>query len=192
MPANFVGLLVESGPLVAVRYPLVMNGPTDELVTVFRSADSSAAEDAEEVRDLLAEAGLNPVLAGDDAPGVPSGAWEVRVPPSEAARADAVMAASSTAPAVDGDPSPDLDPETVFDGMGATAEMEAIGVRGVLDANGISSVLVGARVYPNLRFLVRVSRKDAARARQALADARAAGPAAAEEAATGSIEPPQE
>jgi hypothetical protein len=53
----------------------------------------------------------------------------------------------------------------------------------VLEANGIQSVLVGAPVYPNLRFLVRVPKKDADRARQVLDEARAAGPAAAEEAA---------
>lgn len=152
-----------------------------ELVTVFRSADSSAEEDAEDVRDLLAEAGLSPVLLGDDAPGVPCGASEVRVPAGEAARAGELIAASAEFEPEAGDPSHEFDLETIFDAMGATAEMEAIGVRAVLDAYGIFSVLVGPSVYPNLRFLVRVPKKDTARAQQALAEARAAGPVAAEE-----------
>ena len=160
-----------------------MNEQRDELVTIFRSADPSAADDAVEVHDMLVDAGLAPVLLSDEYPGVPRGAWEVRVPPNQAARADELIAADSATDKEPGDPSHDLDLEAIFDGIGATAEMEAIGVRGVLDASGINSVLVGASVYPNLRFVVRVSKQEALRARQVLAEARAAGPAAAEEAA---------
>lgn len=154
-----------------------------DFVVVFRSGDHSAAEDAEEIRELLAEAGLDPVVLDDSAPGVPEGVYEVRVPASQAARAEELIQASAEAPARPGDPSHDLDLETIFDALGATAEMEAIWVRGVLEANGIQSVLVGAPVYPNLRFLVRVPKNEAERARQVLEEARAAGPAAAEEAA---------
>jgi len=102
------------------------------------------------------------------------------------------MAADAAAQKEAGDPSHNLDLETIFDGMGATAEMEAIGIRGVLDASGIYSVLVGASVYPNLRFAVRVSKQDSLRAQQVLAEARAAGPAAAEEAAGASPQTPPE
>lgn len=80
------------------------------------------------------------------------------------------------------DPSHDLDLETIFRANGTTAEMEAMSIRAVLDANGIPSVLMGAPMYPNLPFYVKVPRADAARARQLLEEARAAGPAAAEEA----------
>jgi hypothetical protein len=153
-----------------------------ELVTVFRSADHSAREDAEDVCDLLAEAGLSPVLLGDDSPGVPSGACEVRVAPSQAAQAEATIEVAASAEPGPGDPSHEFDMETIFDGVGTTAEMEAIGVRAVLEASGIPCVLVGATPYPNLRFLVRVPRKEKERARQALAEAEAAGPAAADEA----------
>lgn len=133
---------------------------------------------------MLAEAGLDPVVLDESAPGVPEGVYEVRVPAAQAARAEELIAAASAEPPAEtGDPSHDLDLETIFDALGATAEMEAIWVRGVLEANGIQSVLVGAPVYPNLRFLVRVPKKDADRARQVLDEARAAGPAAAEEAA---------
>ena len=164
-----------------MRYSRVMDEQS-ELVTMFRSADASADEDAEDVRDLLTEGGLSPVLLRDDAIGVPSGACEVRVPAGEAARADEILAACAASDPEPGDPSHEFDLETIFDAVGTTAEMEAIGIRGVLEANGISCVLVGPSVYPNLRFLVRVPKKDADRAQQVLAEARAAGPSAAEEA----------
>jgi hypothetical protein len=141
---------------------------------------------------MLVEADLTAVLVGDDYPGVPSGAWEVRVPPTQVARADSLIAANAEAPKEEGDPSHDLDTEVIFDAIGATAEMEALGIRAVLEANEISSVLVGASVYPNLRFVVRVAKKDAQRAQDVLAEAAAAGPAAAEEAASSSTEPAPE
>jgi len=154
----------------------------EKLVTVFRSADPSAREQAEDVVDLLAEAGLSPELYGDDAVGVPSGAVEVRVPASQSDRADEVISAGASEEAPLGDASNDLDTETIFSAVGATAEMEAIGLRGVLEANGIPTVLVGTSVTPNLRFQVRVAKNQAELARRVLAEAEAAGPAAAEEA----------
>ena len=80
------------------------------------------------------------------------------------------------------DPSHDLDLETVFTSAGTTAEMEAIAIRCVLDANGIPSMLMGAPQYPNLPFYVKVPRFSAEQAREVLLEARAAGPEAAEEA----------
>ena len=130
-----------------------------ELVTVFRSADSTAKEDAEEVRELLVDAGLNPTLLGSNAPGVPVGAYEVRVPDSDAERADEVIADASEAPQEPGDPSHSMDVETVFSALGVTAEVEALGVRSVLDANGIPNVYVSPPQYPNLRFVVKVPKK---------------------------------
>jgi len=153
-----------------------------ELVTVYRSADTSAREDAEEVRALLEDDGILPVVLGDDQPGVPSGAVEVRVPAADASRADRLILAASETDPVPGDPSPDLDLETVFTALGVSAEVESLGVRGVLDANGIPNVFVSPPQYPNLRFVVKVPRRYVAQARQALADAEAAGPSAAEEA----------
>ena len=156
---------------------------TDELVTVFRSADRSAMEDAEEAQELLAESGLAAVLLDDKAPGVPVGAVEVRVPSGQAKQAEEILAASENAePPPPGDPSHDFDLETIFEDMGTSAEMEAIGIRSVLDANGIPSVLVDSRPYPSLRFIVRVPRRDVDRARRILEEAQAAGPSAADEA----------
>ncbi len=161
----------------------------DDLVTVFRSADASARDEAEDVRELLAESGLNAVLLGDDSPGVPSGAVEVRVPSAEAERADDVLAANADAPPPPpGDPSDQFDLETIFEDMGATAEVEALGIRAVLDANGIPSVLIDSRPYPSLRFIVKVPRNELDRAREILAAAREAGPAAAEQAELASEE----
>jgi len=154
----------------------------EQLVAVFRSADPSAREEAEDIRDLLAEDGLSPVLVGDDSVGVPTGTFEVRVPAGQSARADEIIAAAATEEPAPGDPSHQFDMETIFDAVGTTAEMEAIGLRSVLEANGIPSVMVGASVYPSLRFQVRVPKNEMERARQALAEAEAAGPAAAEEA----------
>jgi hypothetical protein len=158
-----------------------MTGETD-MEVIFRSADHSAREDAEEIRDLLADAGLSPVIAGDDAPGVPSGAYEVRVPTGEARRADEIIAAAVEVEPEEGDPSHDMDLETIFSSLGATAEVEALGVRGVLESNGIPTVYVSPPQYPNLRFVIKVPKKHAEEARRLLAEAEAAGPQAAEEA----------
>ena len=85
---------------------------------------------------------------------------------------------------IEADPSPELDTETVFSAPGGpTAELETIGVKSVLDAAGIGSFIVGDSVLPNLAFEVRVSREDAPKARQVIAEAQEAGPAAAEEEA---------
>jgi len=59
-----------------------------ELVTVFRSPDHEAEEEAGRIAALLRKNGLDPVLCDDSAPGVISGTWEVRVPSHQAGQAD--------------------------------------------------------------------------------------------------------
>ena len=71
-------------------YPRIMNGEAD-LITVFRSADDDAHEEAEAIVDLLSGEGLAPVLLDDSAPGVPEGAYQVRVPPEQSARAEELI-----------------------------------------------------------------------------------------------------
>jgi len=156
----------------------------EQLVTVFRSADPGAREQAEEIVALLEDAGLHPVLLDDSAPGVPVGAWQVQVPAEEAQRAEAILqiAQDSEAEADLPDASAELDLEEVFGAMGATAEIEALNVRALLDANGVPSVLVCSTPYPNLEFVIKVPRRLAARAREIIRDAQVAGPAAAAEA----------
>lgn len=105
---------------------------------------------------LLKEAGIPAVLCDDSAAGVPSGAYEVRVSAADAGRAESLMNAAETQVAESGDPSHALDLVTVFVSDAHNAEMEALAVRGVLEANGIPSMVVGATPYPNLPFEVRV------------------------------------
>jgi hypothetical protein len=154
----------------------------ESVVTVFRTADPSAREDAAAVADLLTDAGLHPEQFNDDAIGVPLGASEVRVPAAEEAMALEIIAQRDSAPKEPGDPGHALDLVEVFTGVGAGGEMEAISIRTVLDANDIPSVVVGAAQIPNLPFVVKVPANVADRARTAILEARQAGPAAAEEA----------
>jgi hypothetical protein len=156
-----------------------------ELVTVYRSADDSAEEDGEAIRELLVAQGITAVVLGDTEPGVPEGAWEVRVPPADAARAEDLIA---TAPLPEGelveaDDSSALDMETVFSaGGGTTAELEAMSIKSVLESSGVAAMIVGDSVLPNLAFEVRVAREHAERARELILEAQAAGPSAADEA----------
>lgn len=87
------------------------------------------------------------------------------------------------------DPSDDLDLVTAFISDAHNAEMLALGVRSVLEAQGIPTVIVSGSQFPNLPFEVRVPRAQLEEARAALAAAEQAGPEAAErefEAAGGS------
>jgi hypothetical protein len=72
---------------------------------------------------------------------------------------------------------------TVFRGEASPmSEVEAIGIRNLLESNGIRALLVGNSVLPNLPFEVRVARDEEDRARRAIAEAERAGPAAADAA----------
>ncbi len=62
--------------------------------------------------------------------------------------------------------------ETIFHAEGSSlAEFEALEVKSLLESNGIPAVLVGDPILPNLPFEVKVSPRDAARARQLIARA---------------------
>jgi type III secretory pathway lipoprotein EscJ len=151
-----------------------------ELVTVYRSMDASAKDDAENILTLLRDSGIQAVMLDDSAPGVPEGVFEVRVPAATAAEAEALIAENPEPDEVEAvDPSSQLNLETLVSGV---SEMEAIGVKNLLESNGIAAVLVGDSVLPNLAFEVRVARDQVDRARTLIADAEAIGPAAAEEA----------
>jgi hypothetical protein len=154
--------------------------------TVFRSADASAQEDAAAVLEMLAAQGIPGALADDSVPGVPSGAWEVRVAESQRAQAEAVVAASRIEEDPDQfDESSDLDLVTVFEGAGSTSEMEAMSVKSLLEANGIEAFLVGDTRLPNLPEKVRVPRGEVTEAKRIIADALSAGAAGADEAEAG-------
>jgi hypothetical protein len=154
-----------------------------DLVTVYRSMDSAAKEDCDTIVDLLSAEGLSPVLLDDEAPGVPEGTYEVRVPAEQAARAETIVAAHPLPEAEEVDPSEDLDLEPIYHSEGSTtAEFEALGVKNVLEANGIAAVIVGDSVLPNLAFEVRVARDQVERANAILEEAKKSGPADAEKA----------
>jgi hypothetical protein len=149
-------------------------------VTVFRSADPTAEGDSNQVVEMLARAGIVAKLLDDGAPRVPEGAWEVQVSQSDAARAEALVNANP--PAVRGDQSHDLDMVTVFtSAAGSTEGFEALAVKNLLEANGVDAT-VDASPYASFSQEVRVAKEHATRAKRLIADAIAAGPAAAEEA----------
>ncbi len=74
-----------------------------------------------------------------------------------------------------------LDMVTLPSGSVST-EMEADMIRGVLDANGIPSLLVAAAEFPPLGYEVKVPRGLLREAAELVEQARAAGPEAAAEA----------
>lgn len=158
-----------------------MNGASD-LITVYRTMDMNAKDEAASVRSLLEQSGIAALVVDDQAPGVLEGTYEVKVCAADQAQAEALINRAPDDSQLEASPSHQYDQETVFSGEGITAEVEAISVQGVLSANNIGSMLVGSSTLPNLRFEVRVAAEDQERAMQCLAEAQAAGPAAAEEA----------
>jgi hypothetical protein len=79
------------------------------------------------------------------------------------------------------DPLPGERMTPVFSSSNHDAEMEAMAVKGVLDANGIPAILVGPHILPNLEFQVQVPQHLLAQAEQLLRDARQDGRRAADE-----------
>jgi hypothetical protein len=166
-----------------MRQNQVMTASSD-LITVYRSMDASAKEDCESILEMLSEEGISAVMVDDSVPGVPEGTYEVRVPASDAPRAEELIDENPLPDEVeDVDDSDNLDLETVFhvEGSSVTAEIEAMSVKNMLESNGIAAVLVGDSVLPNFPFEVKVAREQAARASKLIEDAESAGPAAAEE-----------
>lgn len=80
------------------------------------------------------------------------------------------------------DPSHDLDMVTLFSSMNHDAEMEANAIHGVLEVNGIPSIVVGTPQIPTFEFQVQVPKARLGEAERVLAEAQEAGPEAAVEA----------
>jgi|SRR5271157_1040477 len=72
-----------------------------------------------------------------------------------------------------------LDMVALWDSSTVDSEVEADMIRGVLDTNGIPTLVVGASQYPNLGFEVQVPRGKVMEARRLIEEAKAAGPEAA-------------
>ncbi len=98
-----------------------------ELVTVFRSADPNAEEQATVARDMLLNAGYDAEVFDDSAPGVPEGAFEVRVPRAQQADAEQLIDTQKDFSPEPLDLSHDLDMVTVFVSDAPDAEMLAHG-----------------------------------------------------------------
>ncbi|HEY2844742.1 MAG TPA: hypothetical protein VGJ09_13870 [Bryobacteraceae bacterium] len=75
-----------------------------------------------------------------------------------------------------------LDTVTIFEGSGTTAEIEALGIQALLESDGIRVVLGGETSFPSLPWSVGVSKADAPRALELMAEAQKSGPKAAAEA----------
>ena len=129
---------------------------------------------------MLNSQGLSAALLDDSAPGVPAGAWEVRVAAADGARADVLIAQN---PIEDEYSQPNeshaLDMVTVFR---TGAESEAMTVQALLQSNGIEAMMIGDARLPNLPEQVRVPREHVTEARRLIASALATGTAGAEEA----------
>jgi hypothetical protein len=155
----------------------------NDWVTVYRSAETDAEEEAAAVVGRLAEDGIEAIVAGDDTPGVVEGSCEVRVKPQNSARAESIVAELAKPEVMRvGDNSHALDLVPIFESQGVEGEGEAMAVKSLMDANGIPAYLSGTAQIPSLAFLVLVPRSLKEDAQQALAEAEAAGPEAAEEA----------
>jgi len=98
--------------------------------------------------------------------------------------------ANQEQPAPEGemDGSHNLDLVPVYSSQTIDAEPEADVIRGVLEASGIPSVLVGGSQVPSLGVEVQVPRARLEEAERVIADAEAAGPEAAAEAEAASEE----
>jgi hypothetical protein len=62
----------------------------------------------------------------------------------------------------------------IFSSQAANAEMEALAIKGILDTNGIPSLLTETGALPNLPHEVRVPKDRVEEAERAIAEARAA------------------
>jgi hypothetical protein len=82
-----------------------------------------------------------------------------------------------------------LDMVTLYNSTTVDSEMEADVIRGVLDTNGIPSVVQRAGPYPPLGIQVLVPRGRLQEAQELLEEAQAGGPEAAAEAEAASEEP---
>ena len=87
-----------------------------------------------------------------------------------------------------GDTSHDLDMVTLYTSLAVDAEMEADVIHGLLESNGVPSMVVRAPLTPPLGYEVQVPRSRLAEAERLIAEAEAAGPDAAAEGEANSEE----
>ena len=88
------------------------------------------------------------------------------------------------------DVSHEMDMVPIYSSQGVDAEMEADVIHGVLESNGIPSVVVRPGAYPVLGFELHVPQSRVEEARRVISEAQAAGPDAAAEGEAASEEHP--
>src|SRR5262249_28647734 len=86
------------------------------------------------------------------------------------------------------DPSHTLDMVSLYVSQGVDAEMEADVIHGILESNGVPSIVMRATGVPVFGFEVQVPRAQLEEAKRLIAEAEAAGPEAAAEAEAASEE----
>jgi len=86
------------------------------------------------------------------------------------------------------DPSHELDMVAVYVSQAVDAEMEADMIHGLLESNGVPSIVVRATGFSPLGFEVQVPRARLEEAERLIAEAQAGGPEAAAEAEAASEE----
>jgi hypothetical protein len=89
---------------------------------------------------------------------------------------------STLTPEQPGDPTEHLDNEVIYEGQGANAGLEALTIKGLLEANDITVFASEGEPYHSLPVLLRVPKDQLERAKRVLSEAESAGPAAAEAA----------
>src|SRR5437879_2289350 len=89
--------------------------------------------------------------------------------------------AMTTSPSSE-NPGHELDLVPVFSSGNHDAEMEALAIHSLLEANGIPSTVVGPSTIPSVEFQVQVPHALLPDAERVMLEAQAAGPDAAEEA----------
>jgi len=172
----------------------------DDSVTVYRSADSTAAKDARQIAALLDREGIAATLLDDSAPGVIQGSVEVRVAPADSSRAEELIARFVPGPDADQDQEPDPDPAEFVPDSDAPGELDlvplptfaenaanrwqALALKSLLESNGVYVLMKSDLLAMPVRmemdaFVPREQLNDAARL---IAEAVAAGPEAAEQA----------
>jgi len=153
-----------------------------DFITVYRSMDPGAEQECRAILDTLANAGVAAVLLDDKTRGVPEGVWEIQVADTDAERADQILAANPPPEEAGGvDPSHELDLVPIYkSGTPIVGALEMMGIKALLEANGILTVSTGDSVQPELPFTLSVPRDQLDRANQLIAEAQATGPADAE------------
>jgi hypothetical protein len=79
------------------------------------------------------------------------------------------------------DPRPEEPMVAVFRSSNYDGELEAMSIKGVLEANNIPAILVGPHILPNLEFQVQVPQHLLGEAERLIRDARQGGRQAADE-----------